>query len=399
MYTPPSSPFSIQELFPLEEKLEIVPKKGKLVIGIPKEIERERRVCLSPDAVTAFTANGHQVLIEAGAGLNASFSDEDYIEAGAEITHDTRRVFGCPLLLKVNPPSRKEFEYINPHTILISAIQLKTKTTEYFELYAKKRITALAFEFITDEEGYYPVVRGLSEIAGSASVLIASELLATSNGGSGLMMGNITGVPPLEVLILGAGVVGENAARSAIGLGATVKMFDNSLSKLRNVQRHLGRSIYTSTIQPKNLKKSLMRCDVLIGAVRGRDRSPIIITEDMVQCMKSSSVIIDVSIDMGGCVETSEVTHHDQPVFTKHGVIHYGVPNIPSRYAKTASLSLSNIITPLLLQMAEMGGIEEALRFNKQFRTGLYYYHGRLTSKAISQWFNLEYRDINLLLF
>lgn len=394
------SPFTREQLLPQEETLEITKHKGKLFIGIPKETSyQEKRVCVSPDAVAALTAHGHRVLIEAGAGKYARFSDKDFSDAGAEITKDTKKVFGCPTILKVEPPSFEELDLINPQTTLISALQIKTQCKEYFQKLAEKRITALGFEFIKDDDGSYPIVKALSEIAGTASVLIASEIMSNHADGNGLMFGNISGVPPVEVVILGAGTVGEFAARSAIGLGANVKVFDSSLTKLRSIQTNLGRTLYTSTIQPKNLSKALKRCDVLIGAVRGKDRSPVLISEDMVGCMKKGAVIIDVSIDMGGCVETSEITTHDKPIFKKHNVIHYGVPNIPSRYARTSSLSISNIFTPYLLHIAEEGGIENTLRFDKGLRNGLYFYHGILTNKSIADWFDLTYRDINLLIF
>jgi len=395
----PTTPFTQKELLPQEEMLEIQKKKGELFIGLPKETSyQEKRVCLTPDAVAAVTANGHRVLIESNAGADANFSDKDYSEAGAEVTKDTSKVFACPIILKVEPPSLEELDLMNPQTTLISALQLKTQNKSYFQKLAEKRITALAFEFIKDEDGTYPAVRALSEIAGTASVLIASEILASPKG-SGLMFGNISGVPPLEVVIIGAGTVGEFAGRSALGLGANIKIFDNSLTKLRCIQTNLGRPLYTSTLQPKNLLKSLLRADVVIGAVRGQDRSPIVISETMVENMKPGSVIIDVSIDMGGCVETSEITSHDKPIIRKHDVIHYGVPNIPSRYPRTSSISISNIFTPYLLHIGEEGGLENTLRFDRGLRNGLYFYHGILTNKSVADWFNLNHRDINLLIF
>ncbi len=394
------SPFTKEQLIPKEETLEIVKQKGALFIGIPKETSyQEKRVCLTPDAVAALVAHGHRILIESKAGEAANFSDREYSDAGAEVSHDTSKVFSCPIILKVEPPSMSELEMINPQTILISALQLKTQAKNYFEKLATKRITALAFEFIKDEDGAYPAVRALSEIAGTASVLIAAELMANVNQGNGLMMGNISGVPPTEVVILGAGTVGEYAARSALGLGANIKVFDNSITKLRHIQTNLNRSVYTSTIQPKNLLKALKRCDVAIGAVRGKNRAPVIVTETMVEHMKPGAVIIDVSIDMGGCFETSEVTSHDDPMFIKHGITHYCVPNILARYARTASASISNIFTPYLLKIAEEGGIENSLRFDRGLKSGLYFYHGVLTNKTIADWFDLEYRDPNLLIF
>ena len=398
--TQPSSPFSKQQLLPQEETLEILKQKGELFIGLPKENQyQEKRICLTPDAVNAITSNGHRVLIESGAGEGANYSDLDYTNAGAEISNDTKKVFSCPLLLKVEPPSLTEIELMNPQSTIISALQLKTQSKDYFEHLAKKRVTAVAFEYIRDEDGKYPAVRSLSEIAGISSILIASELLAATNNGNGLMFGNISGVPPVEVVIIGAGTVGEFAARSALGLGANIKIFDNSITKLRNIQTNLKQTVYTSTIQPKNLLKSLKRCDVAIGATRGKDRSPVVVSTDMVENMKKGAVIIDVSIDMGGCFETSEITTHKKPTIEKYGVVHYGVPNIPSRYPRTSSISISNIFTPYLLKIGEDGGLENSLRFDKGLRNGLYMYHGILTNKSVGDWFSLSYNDINFLIF
>ena len=394
------SPFTKEQLLPQEETLEVYKRKGNLYIGIPKETSfQEKRVCLTSDAVSALVNNGHRVLLESGAGDGANFEDNDYSEAGAEITKDRAKVFSCPIILKVEPPSLEEIKLLNPQALLISAMQLKTQYKSYFEALAVKRITAIGFEFIRDEDGAYPAVRQLSEIAGTASILIASELLSNENDGNGLMFGNISGVPPTEVVVIGAGTVGEFAARSAIGLGANVRVFDNSITKLRRIQSNLSQTIYTSTLQPKNLLKALKRCDVVVGAVRGKNRSPILVSEAMVEQMKNGAVIIDVSIDMGGCFETSEVTTHNQPVFKKHGVIHYCVPNIPARYSRTASVSISNIFTPYLLKIAEDGGVENALRFDRGLRNGLYFYHGILTNKSVASWFDLEYSDVNLLIF
>lgn len=394
------TPFTKQQLMPQEEKLEVARKKSDLFIGIPKESShQERRICLTPDAVKSMVSHGHRILIEAGAGESSSYSDQEYSKAGAEITQDTKKVFGCPMILKVEPLTLTEIEMMNSNSLVISALQIKTRKKEYFEALTKKKITALAFEFIKDDDGSYPAVKSLSEIAGTGSILIAAELMINNQFGKGLLFGNITGVPPTEVVIIGAGTVAEFAARTAIGLGANVKVFDNSITKLRRLQNNLSQRIFTSTVQPNSLLKALRRCDVAIGAMKGKDRCPVIVTETMVEHMKKGAVIVDVSIDTGGCFETSEVTTHEKPTFIKNNVIHYCVPNIPSRYSKTASLSISNIITPYLLQIAEDGGIESAIRCNKGLKNGVYLYHGILTNKAIGDWFDLPGSDINLIVF
>ena len=393
-------PFTKAQLLPQEEKLEVARRKSDLFIGIPNETSyQERRICLTPDAVNSLTFQGHRVMIEAGAGEKSSYSDKEYSDAGAEVTNDTRKVFGCPMILKVGTPTLAEIEMMNPQTILISSIQLKTKSKAYFEALTKKKITALAFEYIKDEDGSYPAVRSSSEIAGTASILIAAELMITNEFGKGLLFGNITGVAPTEVVIIGAGTVGEFAAKTALGLGATVKVFDNSITKLRRLQNSLNQRIFTSTIQNKGLLKALRRCDVAIGAMRGIDRCPVIVSETMVEHMKKGAVIVDVSIDTGGCFETSEVTSHERPTFIKSNVLHYCVPNIPSRYSKTASLSISNIISPFLMKIAEDGGLESAIRCDMGLKHGVYLYHGILTNKAIGDWFDLPNNDINLIVF
>lgn len=393
------SPFTKEQLMPMPEMLEIKKQKGELFIGLPKETNaEEKRISLTPDAVSALVAHGHRVVIEAGAGNDANYSDKEYSDAGAKISYDVKEAFQCNIVLKVEPPSLEEIELMNPQALLISALQLKTQQKKYFETLAKKRITAIAFDFIKDEHGTFPIVKSLSEIAGTASVHIAAELMTTSNGGNGLLFGNIGGVPPVNVVILGAGTVAEFAAKSAIGLGAIVKVFDNSITKLRRLQNNLQTPIYTSTIQPKTLTKALMRCDVAIGAIRGNKRSPVVVTETMIERMKTGAVIVDVSIDRGGCFETSKVTTHSNCTYTECGVIHYCVPNIPSRYARTASVSISNIFTPYLLDIAEQGGFENAVKYEKSLRRGMYLYHGILTNKTVADWFDLPFRDINLLI-
>ena len=394
------SPFSKEELMPKPEMLEIRKQKDELYIGIPKETHfEEKRICLTPSAVEALTSNGHRIVVESGAGDGTNFTDKDYSEAGAKISYNPDDVFACNIILKIEPPSLDEIKLINPQSVLFSAMQIKTQSKKYFKALAEKRITAIAFDYIQDSHGIYPLVKSLSEIAGTASVLIAAEIMNNNNLGNGLLLGNIGGVPPSKVVIIGAGTVAEFAAKSAQGLGAYVEVFDNSLTKLRSLQHRLQFPIATSTIQPKNLLKSLMDCDVAIGALRGEARTPVVVSESMVEQMKDGAVIIDVSIDNGGCFETSEITTHSSPTLVKHGVIHYCVPNIPSRYARTSSVSISNIFTPYLLNIGEMGGLENAARFDKSLQKGMYFYHGILSNKNIADWFNFPFTDINLLIF
>ena len=388
---------SLTQLIPQEERLAVATEQKSLKIGLPKErVFQERRICLTPDDVAVLVANGHQLLIEAGAGDEANFSDKDYSEAGAEIIYDTREVFSCPIVLKVEPPTYEEIDYLSHKATLISGLQINTQDKAYFEALAEKQITALAFEHIKDEEDNYPIRESISEITGIASVLIAAELISERGR---LLFGNITGVPPIEVVLLGANEVTEAAAKTALGLGANVKIFAKSLTKLKEIKRHLPVSVYTSVLQPKLLKKALMRCDVLIGAMRGETRSPIVVSEDMVQLMKRGAVIVDTSIGTGGCIETIQVTTLDNPTYLKHNVLHYGVPNLPSRYARTASFSLSNIVMPYLLKIGEEGGIENTLQIDKGLRNGLYLYHGILTDTTISKWFGIPCKPLHLLFY
>jgi len=395
----PKTPFSKSQLMPQAEMLEIAKHKGKLVIGIPKETHfQERRISLTPDAIGFLTANGLNFVIETGAGENANFSDADYSEAGAKIVQSNMEVYECNMILKVEPPSIGEIGMMQPQTVLFSALQLKTQNKKYFEALAKKRITALAFDYIKDEQDSYPIVKSLSEIAGIAAIHIATELMSSDNNGNGLLFGNINGVPPTNIVIFGAGSVGEFAAKTALGMGAIVKVFDNSISRLRNLQQRLGANVYTSTLQPKTIEKSLRRCDVAIGALRGKSRAPIVATKDMVSKMKDGAIIVDVSIDRGGNFETSQLTNHKKQTIVKYGVIHYCVPNIPSRYARTASISISNIFSPFLLHIAEEGGFEQIIRFDKGLQSGMYLFNGIITNRTVGEWFDLPYRDINLLM-
>lgn len=387
-------------LLPQEETLEIRRKQGSLKIGIPKEISfQEHRVPLSPEAVSLLVSHGNEVLIETGSGLKSSYSDNDYSEAGAQIAYTHEDVFKCDLILKVAPPSEEEIDFMPGNQTLISALQISVHPKASLQKLMKKKITAIAWDYIKDEHGIFTVVRAMGEIAGNTSILVAAEIMNDYQNGKGLMLGGVAGVQPTEVVILGSGTVGEFAARSALGLGASVKIFDNSITKLRRVQNNLGQRVYTSVIQPKLLAKALLRADVVIGAIRAPlGRTPCIVSEDMISNMKEGAVIVDISIDQGGCFETSRVTNHDNPTFVKHGVIHYCVPNLASRVSRTATLALSNIFSPLLLKISDMGGCNEVIKTDPGTRSGVYVYKGTLTSEILGKVFDLPYKDIELLL-
>ena len=387
-------------LAPQEEMLEVARKKGKLYIGIPKEIEfQENRVPLVPDAVGLLVNNGHRIVIEAGAGKAAHFDDNDYSEAGAEIVYSAADVYKADTILKIAPPTLEEIEMMQPKQTLFSALQVTVQPEDYLKKLITKKLNCVAFDLIMDDAGIFPVIRAMGEIAGGASILIAAELLSNVNNGVGSILGGISGISPTEVVIIGAGTVGEFAARAALGLGATVKVFDNSTSRLRRLQNQLGTRIFTSVIVPKVLEKNLKTADVAIGALRAtKGRTPCIVTDAMVSEMKTGSVIVDVSIDQGGVFETSHVTNHTKPVFRKHGVIHYCVPNIPSRVARTASYAFSSIFSQIIMNMGDEGGFDSMVRRDAGVRNGVYVYNGILTNQYMAEAFNLPYKDINLLM-
>ncbi len=390
------TPFTEEELMPREEKLEVVRKGKKFSIGIPKETcLHEKRISLTPDAVQVLTSHGHHILVESGAGEGSFFTDLQFSEAGAEITHDAQAVFGQNLVLKINPPTIEEIDYLKPDTYLVSALQINLRNKDYFKKLSEKKVNAIAFEFIEDEYHQRSLVRLIGEIAGGTAILYASELLSKSNG---LMLGGITGVRPTEVVVLGAGIVGEFATKAAIGLGASVKVFDNSLSKLRRLHTTIDSRVPTSIIDPKELTKSLRRADVVIGALP-RINTPPIVTEEMVAIMKKGSVIIDMTIDFGGCIETTEVTSHDTPYVIKHDVLHCGLPNITSKMPRTTSKAISNFFLSYLLSYDEEGGFENMLIKRNEMKQSLYMYKGRYTKQVICNKFNLAFHDINLLIF
>jgi alanine dehydrogenase len=382
------------------ETLEVHPKHQRLFIGIPVETTlQENRVALVPHSVATLTAHGHRVVVEAGAGEKARFSDHDYSEAGAEIAHTREGVFQADVLLKVGPPTLEEIDLMRPNQVVISPIHLPLLNSEYIVKLQKKRVIALAMEYIRDDQTrMYPIVHVMSEIAGISAILIAADLLATARGGKGVLLGGIAGVPPAKVIILGAGVVAEFATRTALGLGAEVRIFDNNVYKLMRLQNQVGRQLHTSVVNPVHLKEQLLNADVAIGAIHSpQGRSPILVSEDIVQRMKPGSVIVDVSIDQGGCFETSEATSHDKPTFVKHDVIHYCVPNIPSRVAGTASDAISNILTSLLLK-AESGGILPLITSHEGLRNGVYTYKGCLTNTYLGERFQLKSTSLDLLI-
>lgn len=387
-------------LYPQEQLQKVTKGKHSFFIGLPKEISlQENRISLTPDAVALLVNNGHEVWVEAKAGVGSKFSDKLYSDAGAKIVHSPQEVYKAEVILKIEPPTVEEIDMMRPGQALISAIQMGHLKAEFIQALLKKKVTGLAYEYIEDKVGGMPIIRAMSEIAGSTVMLIAAEHLSTSNNGKGVILGGITGVPPTKVVIIGAGTVAEYAARAALGLGADIQIFDNHLYKLRRIKHLLGQQLYTSTIDTITLSETLKSADVVIGALRAeKGRARHVVTDEMVSRMKPDSLIIDLSIDQGGCIETSEITTLSKPVFRKHGVIHYCVPNVASRVAHTATNALSNIFTPTILRAAEEGGIEEMIFSHKWFMKGVYTYKGGLTKEHIAKKFGLKYKNIDLLM-
>lgn len=384
----------------LEETLDIKQKSAKLSIGIPKEIAfQEDRIALIPEAVSVLVNNGHQVTIQSKAGVGSKFSDKDYSEAGAKIVNSAEEVYRQPIIIKSAPITVADLPNLQRNQIIISPLNHSLLRKEIIEELAKKKITTLGFELLKDDSGTFPIVRSMSEIAGSAAMLLAGQFLACSNNGKGVLLGGISGIPPTKVIIIGAGVVGEFATRTALAMGASVKVFDNNVYRLKRLQNNLGFRVWTSVIEPKILAKQLKTCEVAVGALGSeKGRVPIVVSEQMVERMRPGSVILDVCIDRGGCFETSELTSHEKPIFRKHDVIHYCVPNIASGFAQTASHAISNVLMPLILKIADEGGLDSILWHNFNLRNGIYMYKGHLTNFYLSERFDIKYTDLNLLL-
>ncbi|WP_170312502.1 alanine dehydrogenase [Botryobacter ruber] len=387
-------------LYPKESMLAVEERRRSLFIGLPKESSfQENRIGLTPDAVKQLTEQGHRIVIEAGAGGPSKYSDHEYSEAGAQIVYSPEEVYEANIILKIAPPTYGEIEYLKPNQTLISALAFGHLTSDYINALLRKKINAISFELIRDKSESKPVVRAMSEIAGSTVMLIAAEYLSSSKEGKGVVLGGITGVPPSKVVILGAGTVAEHAARAALGLGAEVKVFDNQIYKLRRLKQNIGTQLFTSTLDKAVLYSEIKQADVVIGALVAEEgRIACMVEENIVSQMAPGSVIVDVCIDQGGCFETSEVTSHSRPVYRKYDIIHYCVPNIPSRVPRTASNALSNIFTPIFTEISKYGGVNEVLFMNEHYRSGVYIYKGSLTNAPIAKRFGMRYKELGLMI-
>jgi alanine dehydrogenase len=385
---------------PLEETLEIIPKKKKLFIGIPKETSfDENRVPLSPEAVAVLSNNGHEIIVESNAGEGAFYFDNDYSEAGARIAYSKSEVYNASTIIKAAPISEEEINLLQANQVVLSPIHIPFLKASMIEQLIKKKIIAIAFESIRDDSGNYPIVRSMSEIAGNSAILTAAQYLSNQHQGKGILLGGISGVPSAKVVIIGAGVVGEFATRAALGLGASVTIFDNSIYRLMRLQNNIGRRCSTSVLDPVTLGEELATADIAVGALKPlHGITPMVVSEAMVGNMKAGSVIIDVSIDRGGCFETSRATTHQKPTFRHQDVIHYCVPNIASGVSRTASRAISNVLMPLINQSSDFGGMEALIEMKSGIRNGVYLYKGCVTKASIAKRFDLKYTDLDLLL-
>jgi alanine dehydrogenase len=384
----------------LEMPAKVRREKKVMRIGVPKEsAPSENRVALTPESVGILVANGHEVYVQKGAGEGSSFPDGAYNAAGAHICYTLADIYmKAETVVKVSPLSSEELEMLRTQQTLISAINLGSMSAEHIRTMLHKNVLAIGFEFLQASDGALPLVQSMSEIAGVTSIHIASELLSKHAGGKGLLLGGITGVPPAVVTIIGAGTVGLGAVRTALGMGTTVRVIDEEVHQLRNLEQVLGQRIQTAISLHNYVEDFVLSSDVVIGAAfKPGYRAPIVVTEDMVANMREGSVIVDVAIDQGGCVETSRLTTHARPTFVEHDVIHYCVPNIASRVPATASAAVSNILGPLLIKAGDMGGMEQLMKVNEGVKHGVYVYRRHLTKRSIANIFGLEFIDINLL--
>jgi len=384
-------------LYPQEKLVQVRKGSKSYFIGLPKEISlQEDRITLTPDAVQLIIGRGHEVWVESGAGEGAHYTDNMYSEAGAKIVYSAKEVYEADVILKIEPPTSEEVNYFKPGKTLISALQLGNIDKNIITTLMQKKVTALGYEFIEDKVGGFPIVRSMSEIAGNAALFVAAEYLSK---GKGIALGGITGVPPAQVVIIGAGTVAEHAARAALGAGADIKIFDNHLYKLRRIKHALGHQIYTSSIDTATLGDALKEADVVIAALRPeKGKNRVVVSEEMVMEMEPDSVIIDLSIDHGGCIETSDITTHKAPIFRAHDVIHYCVPNIASKVARTSTIALSNIFTPTILRAGEEGELDDMIFNHSWFMRGVYIYKGSLTNRQVADKFELECKNLELLM-
>lgn len=374
---------------------------NRLLIGIPKEIDPdEKRLALTPEAVEMIVEAGHRVLVETNAGLGINYSDNHFSEAGAEIVSTPNEVYRADYILKILPPLPREVALMKPRSTLFSMVHFNLFAQEAYEGLMQKRVNAFAYELMTDETRRGPILNVISEIEGTSSVMIAAELLSNTRGGKGILLGGVPGVPPTEIVIIGAGNAGTVAARAALGLGATVKVFDDDINKLRSLKQTLGQGVFTSNFHPNVLRNAFTSADVVIGAMRYiNSRRRYVIAEELIQTMKRGALVIDLRINQGGCFETTcGLSPSDPEIFEQYGVLHYCKPSISNNVARTTSMAFSNIIAPLIFLLGDMGTIQTTIKSEVCFRSGVYMYCGKPVNNYVSNHFNLLSNNLDLYL-
>ncbi|MCE1155491.1 MAG: alanine dehydrogenase [Bacteroidales bacterium] len=393
-------PFMQRSLYPEESLLREIQRQAQLTIGLPCENPvAETRLALTPEGVALVVEEGHTVLVERGAGLPMSYTDLQYSEAGAVIVDSKAEVFASDIVLKIAPPTTDDLLLMKPGRSVFSMLQLSNFSADTLKLMASKKLNALAYELIKDEQKAFPVINTLAELEGASAISVASELMSNTAGGKGVLLGGVAGISPSEVVILGAGLAGSVAARTALALGATVKIFDHDINKLRKIQHYLGQQVFTSVIHPAVLFKALASADAVIGNLRyinGCER--FMVSEELVKTMKQGAIIVDLSVDQGGCFETSECRNLSDPVYDRYGILHYCIPNISARVGRTSSMALSNIFAPMLLKIGNSGSVKQAVGESSGFRNGVYMYGGILVNRLIADYFGLPSNEIGLFL-
>lgn len=392
-----STSFVVRELLQKVDK-----QRFSVVIGIPKENHKqEKRVPLTPETVSILVEMGYRVLLETGAGLTINYTDSYYAESGAEIVDTPEEVFKADLILKILPPTLEEVAMMQPRTTVFSFLHIHKLSYPCLELMAEKKINALAYDLLYDKTGISPFVTSVSEIEGTYSITLAGELLSNAHGGKGILLGGIPGVSPTEVVVIGAGVAGTMAASAAMAMGASVKVFDNDVVKLRSIRHKLGSLVFTSTFQPNVLRNVFRSADVVIGAMKYIHETRFYrISNDLIREMKQGAIIIDIRMAQGGCFETTmEACLPGHPaVFEKFGVLHFCETSLSSRVARTASISLSNIFVSMFSSMADCSGLAHFARFDRGFSSGFYLYAGKMVDRYVGNHFNLPVHDIGLFL-
>jgi alanine dehydrogenase len=369
-------------------------------IGILKEkFPSERRVALTPGGVHTLVGLGATVYVERNAGSLSYFSDDEYHTAGGTIAYNPEEVINrSDIVLKIAPPTDSELNLLRDGQTLFSALHLAIAKPKTIDTLLKKYVTAIAYELIENERGDLPIVQTMAEIAGQISIQVAAYYLQTHQGGRGVLLGSIPGVPAANVLILGAGTVGRTAARVALGLGADVMIIDKNISRLREVENLFQWRITTAVSDQYNIKHAVRQADALIGAVLLKgERTPHLVSENMVKQMKPGSVIVDISIDQGGCVETSRPTTLLDPTYVVHGIVHYCVPNTPASVPRTATVGWTNVLLPFLREATELG-IEKVLQTDIGLSKGVCTYQGHCTNQGAAKAFNLKAADVQKLL-